>query len=406
MTETVSFARGLYADAGAIADAPDYARRLVGDGGVNAFVVRTGFDPGAVTPRLDDAVAVLRTLPVRLLFLVGTWWGEGLEPAPGWRMRPAARASGFKPGPAHEARWPMLAPGPETSEAIGQRMSELCRRFAPEGICLTHARFHHAADMPGLWATGETPSFSKRMDAAALTAEKLMQAFMAAETRLAAMSAESVVAAADCGELGLFLDGLAESDVFTRWFDLRCEIVAGTVGELLEPLRAAFPRIEFGANAVGPLFSRASGQDYTRLAAEIDFIQPLLGYVEWHVAQTVRQWARWLRCAAPQLSETNAVRAAGALFGLGADESAPLAQETAGEGSPEFVSAIVRRQIGACERSGGFRRESIHPVLRGKEWPVEIATDAEHALHAAGFGGVFYQGSAGLGGPAPVPGWN
>ncbi|HET8986485.1 MAG TPA: hypothetical protein VFN03_12075, partial [Trueperaceae bacterium] len=73
--------RSVYVSPAAMCAAPSYARRLVEEAGVECFVLRTGFDPTSTSSYLEQAVALVKALDARCWFLVGTWWGDGVDPA-------------------------------------------------------------------------------------------------------------------------------------------------------------------------------------------------------------------------------------------------------------------------------------------------------------------------------------
>lgn len=380
---------GLYVTAETIARAPDHARALVEERGVGVFVIRTGFDPGKPAPYLDEAVSVVTRLGVRFQFLVGTWWGDGMS-APGRTMEPAASLSDHDPQLAHEAQWRMVAPGSGHDEHVRASIAVLCDRHRPSGICLTHARYRHAADINGLFATADGP-FGVAMAEAGFTPARLAAMLGRLGQRLQGLSPATAAGTTLIG----FLDTITESDDFSRWFDFRCRQVTAAVGEILAPGRQRHPGIRFGTNAMGPLFSRLCGQDYRQLATVCDFIQPLFGYMRWHVLQPIYAWAVWLHEKSGTLDPQAALILSARLFGF---DSAELDlhwehRNRTGEGAESSVIAMVRRQLDALHDPPS---SLICPVLRGQDLAPPTTESLIDLLRGRGFQTIFFQGTDNL----------
>lgn len=349
---------GVYVSAEELAEAPDYARRLVEEHGVGLFVIRTGFDPARTSPRLDEAVGAVTRLGVSFQFLVGTWWGAGLTPA-GPPMAPVVRLLDYGADLAHEAQWEMAAPGGEGDRAVQETIDRLCGRYHPAGICLTHARFKHPADINSLFSTAGG-RFGDAMAAAGFTRAHLTALLGTMSQRLRGLSPATVRATT----LIEFLDELTATDSFSRWFDFRCRQVAAAVAEIFAPIRRRHPGVQLGTNAMGPMFSRCCGQDYGLLATSCDFLQPLLGYMRWHVLQPIYAWAALLHKMSGTLKPGEALALSARLFGFGPAELALDWNQRGGtdEGDESAMITMVRRQLGALV---GAHTAIIAPVLRG-----------------------------------------
>jgi hypothetical protein len=377
---------GLYVSAEALAQAPDYARALVEEHGVGLFVIRTGFDPGTPCPHLDEAVSAIARLGVSFQFLVGTWWGEGLSGS-GETMTAANHLLDYDTSLAHEVQWPMVAPGGEDDRSVRETIGTLCTRYSPSGICLTHARFKHAADINSLFEIAGGP-FGEAMAAAGITRPLLTSMLRTLEQRLRGISAET----APGTTLIEFLDAVTESDLFSRWFGFRCGQVAAAVAGVFEPIRQRHPAVKLGTNAMGPRFSRLSGQDYHQLAASCDFVQPLLGYMRWHVLQPIYAWATLLREKSGTLDPRAALALSARLFGF---EPAELAldwdqRNQPDEGDEAAIVTMVRRQLDAL---GGFPPAKVAPVLRGHGLSPRTTKTLIAISQGHGFPTILFQGS-------------
>ena len=380
---------GLYVTTETIARAPDYTRALVEERGVDLFVIRTGFDPRKPAPYLDEAMSVVTRLGVRFEFLVGTWWGAGMS-APSLPMEPAANLLNYDPHMAHEAQWTMVAPGSEHDDHVRAAIAALCDHYGPSGICLTHARYKHAADLNGLFATAGGP-FGAAMAEAGFTHSQLAAMLDKLGQRLCGITPAT---AAETTLIG-FLDAITDSDYFSRWFDFRCSQVATAVGGIFEPIRRRHPEMRFGTNAMGPLFNRLCGQDYRQLATICDFIQPLLGYMRWHVLQPIYAWATLLYERSGTLDPRTALILSARLFGF---DSAELEldwkqRNQTGEGAESAVIAMVRRQLGAMN---DLSPAMVCPVLRGQDLASQTAESLIDLVRDHGFQTIFFQGADNL----------
>lgn len=375
---------GLYVSAEALARDPDHARALVEDHGVRLFVIRTGFDPSRLSPYLDRAVAAVSALGVNFQFLVGTWWGAGLSHA-GPPMAAAASLLDYDSSLAHEVQWPMVAPGGENDVPIRETIGRLCTRYHPSGICLTHARFKHAADIDNLFASADG-RFGEAMAAAGFTRPLLATMLHTLSRKLQGIPPEALRATT----LIQFLDTVMESDFFSRWFDFRCRQIATAVGGILGPNRRCHPGVQFGTNAMGPLFSRLCGQDYRQLANCCDFVQPLLCYPLWHVLQPIQAWATLLHEKNPSLDPDGALALSARLFGFEPAELVPARNQenSIGAGEESAVLTMVRRQLDALD---GFPPAKVAPVLSGHGLSPATSAALVELVRGHGFPAILFQ---------------
>ncbi len=384
---------GLYVTAETITRSPDYARSLVETRGVDVFVIRTGFDPRKPAPYLDEAVATVTRLGVRFEFLVGTWWGDGMSTL-SQPMEPAVHLLNDDPQRAHEVQWRMMAPGNEHDGHVRSAIAALSDRYRPSGICLTHARYKHAADLNGLFATADGP-FSTAMAEAGFTPSRLTAMLGKLGPRLQGISPTTAAGTT----LIEFLDAITGSDDFSRWFNFRCRQVTTAISDIFAPCRQRHPDIKLGTNAMGPLFSRLCGQDYRQLATVCDFIQPLLGYMRWHVLQPIYAWAAWLREKSGTLDVQGALILSARLFGYDADELKldwnHRIQDS--EGDESAIIAMVRRQLGALTH---LSPAMVCPVLRGQDLSSPTTETLIDLLRGHHFSTIFFQGADNL--PSPT----
>lgn len=398
--------KGVYASPAAVVAAPDYAGRLVGSHGVNSFVLRTGFNPSKVDPDLNAAVGIVRNLGAEVVLLVGTWWGEGLS-GDHLVMRPTVHLLDYDADLAHESRWSMLTPGQETHSVIARQLADLSEQFQPDAICLTHARFKHAADLNSLFEIGSGSHFSSILADAGLTMEDLHMAVTTMKGSLGRLSTADLDAMIGEGQPERLLDQLAESNVSSRWFELRRRLILNSLSDLRLVVADVDTSIRFGCNAVGPLFSRLSGQDYADLLRTVQFVQPLFGYTRWHVLQPLVVWGQFLRTFVADLDESFSRRFACRLFGLpeGLLERHPLNLLGSDEGPANLIREVVHCQGALLAKVAGKHLPLCQPILRGQDWPDELISELAEKLGEEEIGGVFFQGSAHLARPVPGEGW-
>jgi hypothetical protein len=388
-----------------VAGAPDYAAALVQRAGIDLFIVRTGFDPKAAhSVTLAQAADTIRELGAELWLLVGAWWGEGIARSPD-------TLSGVGPWPpwgaaeAHEAQWPMRAPGGAADHEVVSTLRALITRYEPEGVCLTHARFRHPADIPGLFEVG-TGRFLEHMQAAGLYPDALKAATRTLDARLRKLTPAALEHLAHRERLPEFLDALIGESLFSRWFRLRTRVVLGALEHFRAAAKGGGPQgMAFSTNAYAPLGAPLCGQDYAALGRTCDVVQPLLGYLRWHVLQPILAWARFLQPRVVGLKDAAAIEVAAALFGVQDLPLAPLLESSAGtdEGSAAFIESAVAHQLRAALAAAPTA--AMMPVLRGHGWPRGVLTPLTEQVRAMGFAGVVYQGTEALVGPPPRAGW-
>ena len=397
--------RGAYLEPAAVARDPGYAARLAA-AGVSVFLLRAGFDPRRAVPELERALAVAADLGVVVWLLAGTWWGHGITTgaatmalADGWR--PLARRHLLGDYPAHEQQWPMWVPGGRADAAISANVEQLAGHRGARGICLTHARFRHPAAIDGLFESG--PGWPAPPPAADW--EQVVAGLNGITARqFAELSAHHDLIGA--------LDHLArrgggrgnDSMPFARWFALRsARLQAAVSGLLATARRAGGDRLIAGTNAMAPHAAVLSGQHYAELARDADFVQPLLGYMNWHVFQCGAAWARLVRRCSGRLSEAQALAGVWRLFGLDPRHLPQSETVMAGEGT----AATIERVVGALldDVLNACPAQRVMPVLRGHDWPAEVTVRLEQRCRTAGCPAVFYQGTTVLAGPPPGPGW-
>ncbi len=335
------------------------------------------------------------------MFLVGTWWGEGLEDDP-LTMRNRSPVFKYNSNEAHESQWSMLTPSPETHKPIVERILEFTRRYEPFGICLTHARFKHAADINSLFDMGRD-GFSDAMDKAGLTPARIRLELVNVIKTLEGLTLSKLATHAEGKTLIEFLDALSGSDLFSRWFDFRCDWIEESVDGIFAQIRSARGNLFLGANAIGPLFSRLSGQNYSRLAGTCGFIQPLFGYMRWHVLQPIYMWAKFFARQCPSIQSAEALCLSAKLFGYTVDELSMNWKDRnqSDEGDEAAIIRMVKKQLSALPVDSGH----YMPVLRGHGLGVETTRTLAELVREKAGGSVIYQGSNFIGGEAPHPGW-
>lgn len=394
--------RGVYVAPSAVVEAPEYVKRLREEFGVDVFQLRTGFVPSSEVAVLDKAVELLRGLDAQIWLLVGTWWGHGVQ-AQDDRMEPL-----FEPPmryTAHEAQFPMRTPGGSGDDEIANALRALLKSHSPDGICLTHARYHHAADISGMFAWG-APPFTASASGEGIDPQSLIQYWTIALSEVALRAPEELLAHAEQMRLPEFLDHMSSSDKFTNWFELRARLIERAVDRFRQVAKAYDPNVAFGVNAMNPAMAELTGQFYGRLRQICDFVQPLLGYVEWHMLQPLAAWAALLTGTNKKLREDTSIRIAANLLGIEAVELPNSVSEClhTGEGPSNLIFDLVYHQLGmvtSMRDSHGM----LLPVLNGHGWPSRTLFALEEAAESSGFQRVFLQGTDMLTGEPPVAGW-
>ena len=392
--------RGVYLEPAAVARDPAYAAKLAA-AGVSIFLLRTGFNPERTAPELERAVAVADRLGVVVWLLAGTWWGHGITGGGDTmslhgRWQELARRNLLGDFPAHEQQWPMWVPGGRADAAIGANLEQLVGRWHPHAICLTHARFRHPAAIGGLFESAPgwpaPPAAEWERVVAGLDG--------ITPVRFAELSAgHDLIAALDY--LVRRGDGATP---FASWFAQRSARLQAAVARLLATARrAGGDRLIAGCNAIAPHAAALSGQRYGDLVRQVDFVQPLLGYMNWHVFQCGAAWARLVRRCSGRLSEADALAGVWRLFGLDPRHLPRSEGEMDGEGTAATIEQVVGALLDGVLSTCPPQR--VMPVLRGCDWPAQVTQRLERRVRAAGCPVVFYQGTRLLAGPPPGPGW-
>ncbi len=396
--------RGVYVEPSAVASDPTYAAELAA-AGVSIFLLRTGFNPERSAADLERAVAVADRLGVVVWLLAGTWWGHGITGgetmALSGEWQSLARRDLLGDYPAHEQQWPMWVPGGRADAAIGANLEQLGRRWRPHAICLTHARFRHPAAIGALFESAPgwpAPPPATDWERVVAGLDGITPA------QFAELSARhDLIGALDHLARRRAAAGGAAAP-FGSWFAQRATRLQAAATQLLAAARrAGGDRLIAGSNAIGPHAAALSGQHYGALARQADFVQPLLGYMNWHVFQCGAAWARLVRRCSGRLSEADALAGVWRLFGLDPRRLPCSETEMKGEGAAatieQVVGALLDEVLSACPP------QRVMPVLRGSDWPPQVTHRLERGIRAAGCPAVFYQGTTLLAGPPPGPGW-
>jgi len=396
--------RGVYLEPAAVVRDPAYAADLAA-AGVSIFLLRTGFNAERAAPELERAITVADRLGVVVWLLAGTWWGHGVSAGgdamalPGeWQS--LARRHLLGDYPAHEQQWPMWAPGGRADAAIAANLEQLGGRWRPHAICLTHARFRHPAAIGGLFESA--PGWPAPPPATAWTRVVGTLDGIAPERFAELSRRHDLIGALD--HLAGRGAGGGDAAPYASWFARRGVRLQAAVTHLLATARrAGGARLIAGSNAIAPHAAALSGQHYGDLARQADFVQPLLGYMNWHVFQCGAAWARLVRRRSGRLSEAEALAGVWRLFGLDPHHLPRSEAEMEGEGAAATIEQVVGALLDAVLRACPPQR--VMPVLRGGDWPAQVTRRLEQQVRAAGCPAVFYQGTKLLAGPPPGPGW-
>ena len=368
---------GLYTYPDAIAEEPDYAKRLV-DAGLDLFVVRTGYG-STYYDSLEEAVRIVRGLNTQICLLAGAFWGG------------VTVEIDNPPDKSNEIKWPMDLPGSAADAGIISHLRRLCERYKPESVCLTHARFRHPALIDGIFnECRQDPGYLARMEAAGVAWADVSAGRFAFEKALEAADEKALLKASEQGLIH-FLDELSNSDIFERFFSYRCRSVTDSVREFSKAVKA-FEGITFGINTYSPTGARICGQNFDDFVDICDYLHPLLGYMEWHRYEPIAAWGRYLLRHA-RLNEAVAVEIAKRLFFLGGtfcpDSFAEL--DTCGEGGDRNVLSVVRAELKMCEKYAA-KSYQIMPVIKGKVWSKPVIDSLLDDIGLSPFGAFVLQG--------------
>ncbi len=361
--------------------------------GIDHVILRTGFNVQQLDPLLSKACDRLRRRRQGLCLLVGGWWGQGIEPGSASLMPCVTGLPSPTPASAHESQWSMYCPLGPWSQIITTCACDLIQKYQPEAICFTHARFHHPADIPGLFSIGSS-TFQAMMRDHECSASRLQSALRLFEERLADLHVLDRNPPDINIDIPHWMDRVAQVDVFSRWFSLRCDVICQAVDAIFSQIRQAIrnPPI-LGVNAMNPIWSSLAGQDYRQLASICDFIQPLTGYIFWHFFQPMNAWVHWWsRCV--QLERLNVKHLLATLLAL---EPSTLwrfwdqALINPNDGHQDLVLSLM----GSCHQRMteiGLPRQGLPVVLRGEDWSPMTIQASTRFWHQSGYPSVLYQG--------------
>ncbi|GHV35396.1 hypothetical protein FACS1894187_08010 [Synergistales bacterium] len=384
---------GVYVYPEAVVSAPDYAKRLVWEAGVDYFILRAGYGldfPASV----GQAVEVVRGLKVGVCVMMGSWWGRG-------NIKPLENL----PSKSYESRYPMAMPGSAIDAEIAAKYEKACKQFRPDSVCLTHGRFRHPAYLDGIFDEGsEDQEYLARMEAAGIPRAEMLAARSSWEQAMGKTDKETLLKYAENGMIE-FLCELSQSDAFKRLVAFRCD----TIHRSLRKLRQAVVScgVSFGSNAYSPTAAAVCGQDYDDSYSEIcDFVQPLFPYMEYHHYEPIAAWGRYLLQNA-RLDEPTAIEAAKRLFYLGGavcpDSFSEL--DTCGEGEGGSIRSIVGKELKMCVPYL-TKPYKTQPVLRGVQWDKAATDDLIEEAKDLGFNSLIFMGCEYLlKGPSPSADW-
>jgi hypothetical protein len=228
------------------------------------------------------------------------------------------------------------------------------------------------------------------MELAGMTYAAIADGRIRFERALAASDKANLLKVSEQG-LIRFLDDLSENDIFERYFAYRCRTITESVHKFSKTVKS-FDGITFGTNAYSPIGARIVGQNYNEYDGIYDYLQPLLGYTEWHIYEPIAAWGRYL-CRHAGLNEAVAVEIAKRLFCLGdticPDNFAEL--DSAGEGNDRSAHSMFSAELKMCEEFTA-RPYKITPIIRGKTWSKTFTDDVIHEIGQSPFNAYVFQG--------------
>jgi hypothetical protein len=278
----------IYAPAESIKRQPEVLSELKSRWGLCVVIVR-GEDPAAFR--------IVRENGLEAWWLAPGLWGELDVPAGEEAVFVPIEGADI---PAHERRWPMLCPArPGLGKRLGSEYATRARNCGADGVLCTHLRYHHPADIHGLWGCvceawcagamrewGLSPAHLKEALSKLPHAVRLGMAITSSGKR-------SSGSPAAVHPLAAWWDDLVGGDTFARWFRWRCHTVARLLAQIESTFRGELER-PFAINAFEPFMAGAVGQDYSTLVEFSDVLSPLLSYHDIHFVQSLSNLASWL----------------------------------------------------------------------------------------------------------------
>ena len=346
---------GIYCHPDAVAQTPDYAKRLVEVGGVDYFILRSGYNFGYPESQAK-AVQVIRDLGVKVSFMVGVLWG-------GWNQDVPT------PSKSQEALFHMDMPGNEETEPkFLAKIDKLLSDFTPDSLNLTHVRYRHPAYIDAIFDEGSKDAgYQARMASAGIPRSDMLAARGAWEKAMGSLDKAALLKATEKGFVD-FLSDLSQDDALKRLLAFRRTTVSDSMAKYKKVVDGH--GVSFGCNAFSPYGTMITGQDYDGTFAEMcDFVQPLLCYMEWHRYESIAAWARYLMLHTGLNDEAAAIRAALNLFNMGSNICPDNLNEldTCLEGTNESTLSFGQNEINMCKPFVNKPYE-LQIVFRGKQW--------------------------------------
>lgn len=319
------------------------------------FVIRAGFSPENENPLLADAVNIVREEGGHVCILAGTWWGEKESSIPPTRYK------------SNEARYPMVMPGGDYDPMIHRYLERLCRTLKPDSICLTHARYRHPAFLEALIDDGADVSYQKLLQKSGIDLELLKKQWNLFLKGISDKAQETFWSSGNANNLERVFKGITGSNLFSQYIDFRCRTIEDAAISFKNTVKNCSEEILFGSNIYSPVCSRLCGQDYHALSDIYDFLQPLLGYLEWHVLEPIAALAQCLHQGSG-ISQEQAVLTAKSLFSFDELPDCTLIGHLVrrGEGTSDQIVYTVSRELSLLKQFP-FKRKCM-PVLRGNDW--------------------------------------
>ena len=393
---------GMYCHPDAVADSPDFAKRLVGEAGVDHFILRSGYDTTTAYPdSLGKACQAVRDANASLSFMSGSFWGG---------TPPVDLGLPYK---SNESSSPMVMPGPSTDEALVVKYQNLCKTFQPDSICVTHGRYRHPAFIDGIFDEGVTDAeYQKRMTDAGIPRSEMQTVRAAWEKAMGSLDKEALLRDSKKGLIE-FLCDLSESDALKRLIAFRCDTLHSSLMKYRKVVKDN--GVSFGANGYTPWGALLCGQDYEKSYAETcDFLQPLLCYMDWHRYMPLAAWCYYIRQFV-SVDEKTAIEAAKSLFGLDGVvcEDSIQGLDNCLEGSTEAIYSFLTKEIQMCAPYLS-KPYLFQPVLRGKDWDWAMTDKVVAEARALGIDSFVFMGCEYLmkepppvvKGANPFVGWN
>jgi len=407
---------GLYTGPDEILDHPERFSELQEKAGLNMVILGGGvhilFGLRARDPlhreaepddtRLRQGIEAAHNMGLEVWLLFGGWQGQPAETFAGQEERSIQDVLGryLKDIPqvpyGMEYAQKMFCPSLEDYNSFhAEWYADVARRYQPDAINLTHARYSSPSLFYDMFGCA-CPRCGKRAAAMGYDFQDLTSKARQGLEAIQKLDAPTARCALEEGVdfYGLF-EMLGVEGGLRDWFAFRAGVLTenfrrwhGTVHQ------ASGGQVRFGTDTHVPSIALLVGHDYPALTHTVDYTQPLLPHLGWHLLCVPAAWASLFLQWAPGLTEAEALRLAYQLIGwhnVGLPERIEDLHVTDVDGPAlcPFLYDLI-----ALELERGFIPGSpvpSYPVLQAGIWPREVVHRLIEKAEEIGHDGLIFQ---------------